>query len=134
MDVARLCTTLKVAVTDASAVSVTVHAPVPLQAPDQPANVDVAFGAADSVTAVPLAKLALQVDPQLMPAGLLVMVPAPPPALWTANLKFTAGGVVFVVLDAQPDKTNENHPRHKKKKTALQLGIGSGDRRTFWSK
>jgi hypothetical protein len=71
---------LNVAVTDAFALSVTVHAPVPLQAPDQPPKVEVALAAADNVIAVPLGKLAVQVDPQLMPAGLLAMVPAPAPA------------------------------------------------------
>jgi hypothetical protein len=76
---------LNVAVTVASAFSVTVQAPEPLQAPDQPPKVEPALAAADSVTAVPLGKLAVHVDPQLMPAGLLVMAPAPPPALCTVN-------------------------------------------------
>jgi len=47
-------TTEKVAVTEAAAVRVTVHAPVPLQAPLQPLNVKPAAGVAESVTAVPL--------------------------------------------------------------------------------
>ena len=76
---------MNVAVTVALAFSMTVHAPEPLQAPDQFANVEVALAAADKVIAVPLGKVAVHVDPQLMPAGLLVMVPAPPPALWTVN-------------------------------------------------
>jgi hypothetical protein len=76
---------VNVAVTEALLVNVTLQAPVPVQAPDQPANVDVAFEAAVSVTTVPLVKLALQVAPQLIPAGLLVTVPAPVPALWTVN-------------------------------------------------
>ena len=76
---------LNVAVTEALAVRATLHAPVPLQPPDHPANADPAAGAALSDTAVPLAKLALQVEPQLMPAGLLVMVPAPAPLPWTVN-------------------------------------------------
>ena len=76
---------VKVAVTAALPVKVTLHAPVPVQAPDQPANVEVAFGAAVSVTIVPLVKLALHVVPQLIPAGLLVTFPAPVPALWTVS-------------------------------------------------
>jgi hypothetical protein len=76
---------VNVAVTDSSALSVTLQAPEPLQAPDQPPKPKPASGTADSVTAVPLGKLALHVDPQLMPAGLLVMVPAPPPVLCTVN-------------------------------------------------
>jgi hypothetical protein len=50
-----------------------------VQAPDQPAKVSPELGAALRVTAVPLAKLKLQVGPQLMPAGVLVIVPAPVP-------------------------------------------------------
>jgi hypothetical protein len=76
---------LNVAVTFELALSVTVHAPEPLQAPDQPAKAEVALAAADKVTAVPPEKFAVHVAPQLMPAGLLVMVPAPPPALCTVN-------------------------------------------------
>jgi len=76
---------LKLAVTEAFAASVTLQLPVPVHAPDQPANAEVELGAADSVTAVPLAKLAVHVDPQLMPAGLLVIVPPPAPALCAVN-------------------------------------------------
>ena len=76
---------MNVALTDASELSITLHAPVPLHAPDQPAKVEPAPGAELSVTVVPLAKLAPQVDPQLMPAGLLVTVPAPEPPVVTVN-------------------------------------------------
>jgi hypothetical protein len=76
---------LNVVVTDVLAVRVTVQAPVPLQAPDQLANVDPVPGVAVSVTGVPMAKLALHVVPQLMPEGLLVMVPVPVPASTTVS-------------------------------------------------
>jgi len=81
----RLGVVLNVAVTDAFAERVTLQVLVPLHPPDHPANVEPAFGVAVSATAVPLAKLALHVDPQLMPAGLLVIVPPPVPALCTVN-------------------------------------------------
>jgi hypothetical protein len=76
---------LNVAVTEALTVGVKVHVPIPLQAPDQPANVEPVLGVAVSVTDVPLAKLALQVGPQLMPDGLLVIVPVPAPPLCTVS-------------------------------------------------
>jgi len=74
-----------VAVTDVFADNVTLQLAVPLHAPDHPANVEPEFGAALSDTAVPLTKLALHVDPQLMPAGLLVTVPAPVPEFVTVT-------------------------------------------------
>ena len=106
---------MNVAVTAASAFMVTLHAPVPLQLPDHPANVDPEFGAALSVTAAPFVKFALHVDPQLMPAGLLVTVPAPAPALLTVNWKLDGGGgLEFTWLELQPDKTNVTSPKHRK--------------------
>jgi hypothetical protein len=76
---------VNVAVTEVALVNVTLQVLVPVQAPDQPANVEVALGAAVSVTMVPLGKLALHVAPQSIPAGLLVIVPAPVPAVWTVS-------------------------------------------------
>src|SRR2546427_10856059 len=59
----------KVAVPVVAAESVIVHAPVPLQPPPlQPVKAEPAAGVAVSVTAVPLAKLAVHVAPQMIPA------------------------------------------------------------------
>ncbi len=55
--------------------------------PDQPANVDPEAGVAVRVTAVPLLRVAEQVLPQLIPAGVLVTVPLPVPALRTLRVK-----------------------------------------------
>src|SRR5439155_19544212 len=75
---------VKVAVTVVAAETVTVQVLVPEHPPPlQPVKVEPAAGAAVRVTAVPLEKLAAQVAPQLMPAGLLVTVPVPVPALET---------------------------------------------------
>ena len=76
---------VNVAVTEVALVNVTLQVLVPVEAQDQPANVEVALGAAVSVTMVPLVKVALHVGPQLMPAGLLVTLPPPVPALWTVS-------------------------------------------------
>jgi hypothetical protein len=67
----------KVAVTLRACVTATVQAPVPLHAPLQPVKLYSAAGVAVRLTRVPLAKLALQVLPQLIPLGLLVTVPLP---------------------------------------------------------
>ena len=79
-------TSVKVAVTDCAAFMVTVQVPVPLQPPPlQPVKVEPPEGVAVSVTLVPLVKLALQVLPQLIPAGLEVTVPVPVPLLVTVK-------------------------------------------------
>ena len=67
----------------------TLQAPVPLQAPPHPANVEPDAGAAVRVTAVPLLKFALHVLGQLIPLGLLVTFPLPVPARVTVKGKVT---------------------------------------------
>src|SRR5437879_1596426 len=74
----------KVAVTEVAALIVTVQVPVPVQVPPlQPVKVEPTAGAAVKVTAVPLAYAAAQMAPQATPAGALVTVPVPVPALLT---------------------------------------------------
>jgi phage tail protein X len=65
--------------TEVGVLTVLTQVPAPLQAPVQPANSEPLAGEAVKVTGVPLAKIALQVLGQLMPDGLLVTVPDPPP-------------------------------------------------------
>src|ERR1700743_2398026 len=74
-----------VGVTVVLASSVNRHVPVPVHRPDHPAKVVPASGAAVKTTAVPLGKLAVQLSGQSIPAGLLVTVPAPVPALVTVS-------------------------------------------------
>jgi hypothetical protein len=77
----------KIAVTACAALIVTLQAPVPVQAPLQPAKVEPVAGAAVRLTAVPLVNEAEQVAPQEMPAGVLVTVPLPVPDLVTVSAK-----------------------------------------------
>src|SRR5437879_9575658 len=81
----KLIPVAKVAVTEVAALIVTVHVPVPVQAPLQPVKVEPAAGAAVRVTTVPVVKEVEQVAPQEIPAGELVTVPAP--ALDTVSAK-----------------------------------------------
>jgi hypothetical protein len=60
---------------------VTTQEPVPVHAPLQPVKVEPADAVAVSVTDAPLVKPNEQVAPQLIPAGELVTVPLPVPAL-----------------------------------------------------
>ena len=53
---------------------------LPLQAPVHPPKFDFAAAASVRITWLPLAKSALHVVPQLIPAGVLLIVPAPAPA------------------------------------------------------
>src|SRR5207253_3581355 len=98
----------KVAVTVVAALRVTVQVPVPEQPPPlQPAKMEPAAGAAVSVTAVPLVKLAEQVAPQLIPTGALVTVPLPVPAgvtvrvkVWSVRVEVTAVPAESVTVQA----------------------------------
>ena len=74
--------TEKVALTDFAWLRVTVQVvALPVHAPNQPPKVVPVAGAAVRVTWVLVAKLALQVAPQSIPAGELVMVPVPDPTV-----------------------------------------------------
>ena len=77
---------MKLAVALRAWLMVRIQVEVPRQAPFQPVKVEPPLGVAVSVTLVPLVKLVLQVDPQLIPAGLLVTVPVPVPLLVTVNV------------------------------------------------
>src|SRR5437879_11871954 len=82
MEAAGGVMSVNVPVTVVAALRVTVQAPGPEQPPPvQPLKVEPPAGAAVSVTAVPLAKLAAQVAPQVMPAGALGNVPVTVPGL-----------------------------------------------------
>src|SRR5881628_498365 len=113
MEAAGGVMSVNVAVTVVAALRVTVQAPGPEQPPPlQPLKVEPAAGVAVSVTAVPLAKLAVQVAPQLMPAGLLVTLPAPVPALETVSVKVCRVKVAVTVVAAESVTTHDPVPEH----------------------
>jgi len=78
---------LNVAVTVVAVFIGTVQEFVPEQPPpDQPTRVTPASGVAVRVTGVPVLATTEQTEPQLMPAGFEVTVPAPVPPLFTMSL------------------------------------------------
>src|SRR5207247_9299048 len=78
----------------------------------RPLKVEPAAGAAVSVTAVPLAKLAEQVAAQLIPAGELVTVPLPVPAGVTVRVKVCTVKVAVTVVAAETVTTHVPVPEH----------------------
>jgi hypothetical protein len=86
---------LKVAVTVVAAFTVTAQVPVPLQAPLQPAKIEPEAGLAVRMIGVPAATVSEQSDPQAIPAGALVTVPAPVPV-------FVTDSVALVVPVVEP--------------------------------
>src|SRR5262249_61763131 len=85
--IAVFCCSLTLAGTATSAPRVTLRAAVPEQAPPQPVKVELAPALAVSDTLVPCANDAEHVEPQSIPAGLLVTVPDPVPTFVTDNLR-----------------------------------------------
>lgn len=77
---------LKFAVTERAWFIVTWQLLLPEQSPDHDEKVDPATGEGVKVTNVLFANEALQVEPQLIPAGELVTVPVPVPFRFTCRL------------------------------------------------
>ncbi len=89
---------IKSAVTDCADDIVTTQEPVPEHAPPQPLKADaLEVGVAVSVTEVPLSKFAVQLAPQVMPAGELDTDPEPVPVVLTANAYCVIAGAKVAV-------------------------------------
>src|SRR5438552_2254003 len=117
----------KVAVTVVAALRVTVQVPVPEQPPPlQPVKVEPAAGVAVSVTAVPLAKLAEQVAPQLIPAGELVTVPLPVPAGLTVRVNVCTVKVAVTVVAADRESVEEGVPEHPRPVQPVKVELAAG--------
>lgn len=89
---------VNVAIALFAASSASVHVPVPAHAPAHPANVEVASGAAVSVTVLPPSYCDEQVEPQLIPAGAEVTTPPPVPALATVTGYVNRAETLFAEL------------------------------------
>lgn len=100
---------LKFAVTTRGPTKFTTQDPRPVHAPLQPVNKESADGWGDRRTFVPSAKLAEQVLPQLIPAGLLEMLPVPRPVRTKAKVgsAVVKAGVASLAT-AQPPGKNIN--------------------------
>lgn len=128
------CNSVKLAVTLLAAVIGTTQGAVPVQPlPDHPSNVEPVLGEAVNVTFSPALKPALQVAPQLMPAGLEVTVPAPLPALvivsvcWMVNVAVTAlAAVIETVHGEVPVHPLPDHP------VKPEPPLGAAVKVTFW--
>jgi hypothetical protein len=132
----------KLAVTVVAASSVSTQPSMPLHPPpDQPANVELAAAAAVKVICVPVSKLAAQVGPQLIPDGLLVTVPDPPPVratdsilvLWLSlNVAFTLSAALIVTthvpvpLHPPPDQPEKLDPELAEAVRVTGEFIGNG--------
>jgi hypothetical protein len=90
-----------VAVTAVFALSVTLHVPMPEHGePLQPAKEEPALATGVRVITVPESNSPEQVVPQLIPAGALVIVPLPAPALVSDNVnRGVGGGPKFATTD-----------------------------------
>jgi hypothetical protein len=113
------CTgTLNVAVTELVVVNVMVQVAVPVQ-PDQPPNVSIVAGVSVNVICVFCGNDAEQVVGQLIPAGLLVTVPAPVPVAAMVNPKpglnvaLTVAASVRVTLHVLVPEQLPPHPAKK---------------------
>src|SRR5436309_2706383 len=118
---------LKVAVTVVAVETVTTQVPVPEHPPPlQPLKVEPMAGMAVSITTVPLAKLAEQVAPQVMPAGELVTVPLPVPALLTVSAKVGRLKVAVTVVAAETVITHDPVPVHPPPLQPLKVEPAAG--------
>ena len=129
----KLGVVLKVAVTLVAAVPIVmVQVPVPGQlmpVPLQPAKVEACEdGVAVSTSEDPLLKLAVQIAPQLMPAGELVTDPDPVPARVTvtgkgAGTKLAVTEVAAVMVTVQVPVPEQPPPLQPPNTEAAEVGV-----------
>ena len=107
----------KIAPTAVSLSSVRLHGVIQEHAPVHPLKVEPSLGFAVSVTDIPVAKLALHAEPQLIPDGLLVTVPPPVPVFWIV-ISIDNGEVTLVPWsEPQPARKVERRATERRRET-----------------
>ena len=105
--------------------------------PSQPAKVEPAAAVAVRVTDVPSSKVAEHVAPQLIPPGLLLTVPCPPPCFATVSKRWVgvpetlvnvavtvrAWFIVTVHVSALPEQLPPLHPLKVEPESALAVSV-----------
>jgi hypothetical protein len=123
----------KVAVTAAAAVTVTLQLAAPVHAPDQPVKALLVPGVSVRVTLVFCGKLAEHVVGQLIPAGLLVIVPVPVPAIVTAIVKsFEPGGTGLSPTQPANMRVDKAHNNKVNQDVSLDFMASAPHRDRFW--
>lgn len=117
---------VNVAVTDFASVTDTTQAPVPVQAPLQPAKVEPGPSAAESVTDVPWSYVSVQSTPQLMPAGAEVIVPVPVPVLVTVSAYARSVKVAVTLVASDIATTHVPVPEQPPPLQPVKLELASG--------
>ena len=112
-----------VAVTLIAALMLNVQILFPVHSPLQPVKVDPEAGVAVSVTLLPMLKEALQVPPQLMPAGLLVTVPLPVPVRVTMMMLGDSIGTAGGDSNCACANGEERKLAHTRKKAVKRLPV-----------
>ena len=119
---------VKVAVTEAAALMVTTHVPVPEHpAPVHPSKLEPDAGVAVSVTTVPTLNGSEQSAPQSMPVGKLAMVPCPVPAAAAVSINVLRVKVAVTVAAALIVITHVPVPEHPPPVQPVKFELGLAD-------
>jgi hypothetical protein len=108
---------------------VTLHVPMPVHGPDHPAKVVPGSGAGVKITSVPGGKLAVQRSGQSIPAGVLITLPAVPPAFFTVSWIEVAAAAALATQDI-PHRPRNNARQQKLPRNHLDLDITPPRRHT----
>jgi hypothetical protein len=114
----------KVAVTESAALNMMLQVAFPVHPPLQPEKTSLVAGVSLSVTCVFCGKLAEHAAGQLIPAGLLVTVPVPDPAMVTDMVTFVEPGGGLATIPRQPASARVNSADSNVKQNVYRDFIG----------